>query len=114
MGADLASENDPDNNRDSGDAEIGIPSPRSPLDDTIGILPEIDSDDPAWWYDQPRKRGNDRRYWGHVERVGGAEGDQLRRNLAAAIRDLLDWANEQMKKSGKDSETDSGEDGESR
>ena len=113
MVSDLASENDPDNHRESGDAtNLGIPSPRPPLDNDIEDLPEIGSDDPVWWYDQPRKRGGDRRYWGQVERIGGVEGDQLRKDLAAAIRDLLDWADQQIKKSETDSEADSGEDGE--
>jgi hypothetical protein len=93
MGADLASDNDPDNHRDSGDA-IGfpIPSPRPAVDDYIKNLPEIDSDNPAWSYDQPRKRGNNRHYRGHVDRIGGTEGDRLRGDLAAIVRDLLDWA----------------------
>jgi hypothetical protein len=38
------------------------------------------------------KRGKRRRYHGFVERVGGAEGERLREDLAAAIRDLLNWA----------------------
>lgn len=122
MGADLVSENDPDNqpgnHRDSGDVtNSGIPSPRSAPDDDIGSLgkvgnlPNIESDDPVWWYDQRAIRGKNRRYWGQVERIGGVEGDRLRENLAAAIRDLLDWANQQVKKSETDSETGSGEDG---
>lgn len=88
-------------NAENGAGNFGIPSPRQPLDDSIDDdindaierPPEIGTDDPTWWYDQSRKRGNDRRYWGQVERIGGVESDQLRQNLAAAIRDLLNWAN---------------------
>jgi hypothetical protein len=96
MGADLASENDPDNHRDSGGA-IGfpIPSPRPAPDDHIENLPDIGSDNPVWQYDQPRKRGNNRCYTGHVDRIGGTEGDRLRGDLAAIISDLLDWAKQQ-------------------
>lgn len=116
MGADLASDNDPGNHQGSGDtANFHIPSPRPAPDDDIDGLPqnppETGSDDPVWWYDQPRKRGSDRRYWGQVERIGGPEGDRLREELTAWIRDLLDWAHEDKKKSETDSETDSGEDG---
>lgn len=111
MGSDLASENNPGDHSDGDETNGGIPSPRPAPDDDIGNLPKIGSDDPVWWYDQPRKRGIDRRYWGQVERIGGAEGNQLRRYLAAAMWDLLDWANQQVKKSATDSESDSGEDG---
>ncbi|MGH3759873.1 hypothetical protein [Actinophytocola sp.] len=112
MGDDLASANEPEHHRDIGDAtEIGIPSPRSSLDDTIENLAELGSDDLVWWYDQPRKRGSDRRYWGQVERVGGPEGDQLRENLAAVIRDLLNWARQQADtEPDRDSHEDGGTD----
>ena len=48
--------------------------------------------EPEFLYDQTWKRGKRRRYNGFIERVGGAEGEQLRENLAAVVRDLLDWA----------------------
>jgi hypothetical protein len=126
MGSDYASENNPDDHSCRDETNSRIPSPRAPLDDTInnsidttgntvgdtvGNPPEVGSDDPVWWYDQPRKRGGDRRYWGQVERIGGAEGDQLRRDIAAALWDLLAWAT-QAENSDKDSEADSGEEGE--
>lgn len=93
-----------------------IPAPRSPLDDQPDIAvdsppqqppsqssqpppqhdgvawPENGLVEPEFRYDQEWKRGKRRRYNGFVERVGGAEGKQLRENLAAAVRDLLDWA----------------------
>lgn len=133
MGADLASENDPGNHRDSGDAQdFHIPSPRPAPDDDIAGLPEVQprspsesrsdavpeagSDAPQWWYDQPRKRGKGvRRYWGEVEWIGGPEGARLRERLNDIVRDLLDWANTEQRKSETDSDTaadtDSGEDG---
>jgi hypothetical protein len=129
MGADLVSENDPGNHRNSGDAQdFHIPSPRpAPDDDVAGLpetppksqaesrpdaVPEAGSDDPQWWYDQPRKRGGGvRRYWGEVEWIGGPEGDRLREKLNEIVRDLLDWANTERQKSETDSDTVSGEDG---
>ncbi|MFC5102262.1 hypothetical protein [Kibdelosporangium philippinense] len=70
-------------------------------------MPDIGSGDAAWWYDQPQKRGHHRRYTGHVDRISGPEGDQLREDLAAVIRDLLDWAKQQT----GTSDTDTGEGG---
>ena len=111
MNSDRASENDPDNHCDGdGPTNIGIPAPRPPLDDTIETSREIGSTDSVWWYDQPRKRGHDRRYWGQVERISGPEGDRLRDNLAAAIRDLLDWARQQADNAENDSREDGGAD----
>lgn len=124
MGADLVSENDPGNHHNSGDAQdFHIPSPRpAPDDDIAGLpatpsksqpepMPETGSDEPQWWYDQPRKRGGIRRYWGEVEWIGGPESDRLREKLNDIVRDLLDWANTERKKSETDSDTVSGEDG---
>jgi hypothetical protein len=109
MGADLVSENDPGNNRDDGDwAHLGIPSPRPAADDDMGSLPEIVSGDPVWRYDQPRTRGrNNRHYRGHIDRIGGAEGDRLGGSLAAIIRDLLDWA---KRRTENESREDGGDD----
>ncbi len=90
----------------SGAGGVGIPRPRRPLDD----LPAIErpaaeaaggfrldngSVEPMWRYNQYGKRGKHRRYNGYVERIGGAEREQLRQNLAAAVHDLLDWAAQQ-------------------
>jgi hypothetical protein len=93
MRADLASDNDPDNHRDSGDT-IGfpIPSPRPAADDHIENLSITPPQQHVWQYDQRGKRGKHRRYTGHVTPIGGAEGDRIRGELAAIIRDLLDWA----------------------
>ena len=94
---------------------VHIPAPRPPLDDQpdIPIPPPLDrppdhlSDrwrhhggvqpgnglvEPEFRYDQTWKRGKRRHYNGFVERVGGVEGERLREDLAAALRDLLDWA----------------------
>lgn len=105
MGADLVSENDPDpdhrdhgpnNGPDNGDTPfVGIPSPRPAPDNHMENLPKTGPPQPVWWYDQPRKRGNNLRYTGHVTRIGGAEGDRIRGELTAIIRDLLDWATQQ-------------------
>jgi hypothetical protein len=66
---------------------INHPATKSGVD-----VPEIGSVEPIWRYDQYGKQGKRRRYNGCVERIGGVEGELLRQNLAAAIRDLLDWA----------------------
>jgi hypothetical protein len=73
-------------------AGVIIPQPRSTPDDTIEDLTEFGPDNEVWRYDQRRKRNPHRRFTGHVTRVGGIEGERLRGDLAAIIRDLLDWA----------------------
>lgn len=75
---------------------VVVPLPRKPPDDDVENLPEIATDQAIWWYDQKRKRGGDRRFSGHINRIGGAEGERLRGELAAVIRDLLRWAAEQQ------------------
>jgi hypothetical protein len=47
---------------------------------------------PVWSYCQTGPRGTSRTYTGHVVPVGGADGERLRRALAAIARDLLEWA----------------------
>ena len=47
---------------------------------------------PAWSYCQTGARRTSRTYTGHVTPVGGTEGERLRRELAAVVRDLLEWA----------------------
>jgi hypothetical protein len=47
---------------------------------------------PAWSYCQTGPRGTSRTYTGRVTYIGGAEGERLRRELAAVVRDLLQWA----------------------
>lgn len=90
---------------------VHIPMPRPPLDDQPDIPvsppPDQPSDlwrhhggvrsenglvEPEFRYDHTWKRGKRRHYNGFVERIGGAEGDRLRQDLTAALRDLLDWA----------------------
>ncbi|MFC4859498.1 hypothetical protein [Actinophytocola glycyrrhizae] len=56
------------------------------------MRPENGLVEPEFRYDQTWKRGKRRHYNGFVERVGGAEGERLRQDLTAALRDLLDWA----------------------
>lgn len=75
-------------------------------------LPEIPPHQQVWWYDQPAntKRGKHRRYTGYVKRVGGTEGERIRRELAAIIYDLLDWAKQQA--DTPETETRSEKDGE--
>jgi hypothetical protein len=70
---------------------VFVPQPRSAPDDTIDNLPDIGSDQPVWRYTQKRNRNDNRRFTGHITRIGGVAGDQLRGDLAAIIRDLLDW-----------------------
>lgn len=58
---------------------------------------------------EPGKR---RRYHGFVERVGGVEGERLREDLAAVLRDLLDWTAQHDGANGPDT-TDSADSTES-
>lgn len=113
-------------------AEVDIPPPRSPLDDLPAIAAPSRDDslfwnglvEPDFQYDQTWKRGKRRRYRGYVERAAGAESGPLRESLAAAIRDLLDWASQQTDEQSthdtpsadgdEESKKDSGKDGESR
>lgn len=85
---------------------VRVPRPRRAPDDDAGNLPEMASDQAVWWYDQKRARGGDRRFHGHVTRVGGAEGERLRGELAAVVRDLLEWAAEQQ---SRDESTEEGD-----
>jgi len=86
----------------------GIPAPRPAPDDNVENLLEIGSDSHVWCYDQHSMRGRSRRFTGHVTRIGGAEGDQLRADLAAITHDLLDWAHQQQSQRPlhQDGETD--------
>jgi len=55
------------------------------LEDPLG-------EQPTWSYCQTGPRRISRTYTGHVTYIGGAEGERLRRELAAVVRDLLEWA----------------------
>lgn len=109
-----------------GQGEVIIPRPRSPLDDS----PVLDPPPPAtldpqrdgrgsatgsvesdFRYDQTWLRGQRRRYHGHVERIGGAEGERLREDLAAVVRDLLDWATQHDDRDDPESGTEAGGNG---
>lgn len=68
---------------------------------------------PDWRYNQPSGRGHAMRYLGTVEKVGGAEGDRLCRELTAVLRDLLDWIADQEVIDGR-LDNGSGEEGEER
>ncbi|MFC3898154.1 hypothetical protein ACFOWZ_42360 [Lentzea rhizosphaerae] len=55
-------------------------------------------------YNQIRNRTKNWAFSGHVHYVSGAEGDRLRGELAAVIRDLLDWAATQRAEQADDQE----------
>ncbi|MDX8036567.1 hypothetical protein SK803_40775 [Lentzea sp. BCCO 10_0856] len=55
-------------------------------------------------YNQMRNRTKNWTSSGHVRYVSGAEGDRLRGELAAVIRDLLDWASTQRVEQADDQE----------
>jgi hypothetical protein len=95
---------------------VDIPLPRPPLDDLPVIgPPEVEDSgsdllenglvEPVWRYDQQWTRGKRRRYNGYVDRIGGVEGQRLRESLAAAIRDLLDWAAQHTDNADSDGES---------
>lgn len=56
--------------------------------------PEFVTGDTGWRYDEKRRSKPDRIYSGQVTRVGGAEGERIRGNLAAVLAELLTWASE--------------------
>lgn len=111
MGAEPGSTNHPDHH--DRDANHTPPVHRMPAHRTPGGIenaPENISGDPEWCYDQPAKgnRGKHRRFRGVVKRIGGTEGDRIRRELAATIYELLVWAKQQQH---ADMVEDSGEEG---
>ncbi len=71
---------------------IVIPLPRKYLGENIESQRKTGADQQVWWYDQRRKRNNNRTYSGHIKYVYGAEADRVRGELAAVIRELLDWS----------------------
>jgi hypothetical protein len=77
-------------------------------------LPKPIPDDAEWWYEQAAKgkRGTHRRYTGHIQRIGGSAGEKVRADLAAIIRDLLEWAKQQQDDAAaeKESREDGGAD----
>jgi hypothetical protein len=87
------------------EAATRVPAPRPPSEPKSPTKPraaETTSDIPAntgadqakWCYDQNNKRGPGRRYSGQIRRVSGPEGERLRAELAAVMKDLLQWAAE--------------------
>ena len=68
---------------------------RRPRQENTDNVQKTGHDQGIWWYDQAKLDGGSRRFAGHVNHVGGAEGERLRAELAAVIRDLLAWAAEQ-------------------
>jgi hypothetical protein len=86
------------------DAEYGsvpfdrMPRPRPVPDNDGEHLPDTIFGEAEWWYYQRAqgKRGKDRRYTGRVQRIGGSAGEKIRAELAATIRDLLEWAKQQQ------------------
>ena len=111
MGAEPGSTNRPDHHdRDTNHTPpLHAVAPHS-TPGGIGNAPENVSENPEWCYDQPAKtkRGKHRRYHGLVKRVGGSEGERIRRELAATIYELLVWAKQQQQ---SNSEMDSREEG---
>jgi hypothetical protein len=89
--------------------------PRPAPDSNPGNLPKPIPDDAEWWYDQKARgeRGKNRRYTGHVQRIGGTAGEKIRAELAAIIRDLLEWAQQQQEDAASQNESreDGGADG---
>ncbi|MGH3428463.1 MAG: hypothetical protein ACREP9_00915 [Candidatus Dormibacteraceae bacterium] len=76
-------------NRDSEEPDTpAVPQAHNNPDST----PDTGSDQEIFRYVQTSKRGRSRTFTGHVTYVGGAEGERLRRELAAVTRDLLEWA----------------------
>lgn len=86
-----------DNDTGTGNDHEGVvvPLPRKAPDDDVENLPKTGHEQDVWCYDQQQKRVRSRRFSGHINRVGGAEGQRLRGELAAVIRDLVYWAAEQ-------------------
>lgn len=87
-----------------------MPRPRPVPDNESENLPETIFGEAEWWYYQRAqgKRGKDRRYTGRVQRVSGSAGEKIRAELAATIRDLLEWAKQQQDDAAaeKESHTD--------
>ncbi|WP_190818676.1 hypothetical protein [Saccharopolyspora pogona] len=81
-----------------------IPSPRPAPDDGIESLGRTGSEQAVWWYDQKLIRSGERRFSGHINTIGGTEGDRLRSELSAVTRDLLTWAAQQATESSEDGE----------
>ncbi|MFD5831655.1 hypothetical protein [Lentzea sp. NPDC060358] len=69
-----------------------VPLPqRPPVSDTEPLC-DNGSEHDEWHYNQIGNRTKSWAFSCHVRYVSGAEGDRLRGELAAVIRDLLDWA----------------------
>lgn len=81
-----------------------VPPPRKPpVGDTEPLRDNSSSLDERQ-YNQIRNRTKNWTFSGHVRYVSGAEGDRLRGELAAVIRDLLDWAATQRADQADDQE----------
>jgi hypothetical protein len=73
-----------------------VPFPRKPPDNAIPTT-ELNPDAAGVTYDRTDERRPGWVFTGQVEYVGGAEGDRMRAQLAAVIRDLLEWAADQSR-----------------
>lgn len=69
-----------------------VPLPDKPPVSGMEPLCNNGSEHHEWHYNQIGNRTKSWAFSGHVRYVSGAEGDRLRGELAAVIRDLLDWA----------------------
>ena len=85
---------------------------RRPWKENTDNVLKTDHDQGGWWYDHTQQQGGARRFSGHVNHVGGAEGERLRAELATVIRDLLEWAAEHSHTAEQPSRVESTEDGE--
>lgn len=90
-------QNLPSGNRDqrdqTSDEPSGVVVPFPAQGEAGGdAVPETPSGQPVWHYDQRRHRAGNRRYYGHVVQIHGAEGRRLRGELAAVVDELLLWA----------------------
>ncbi|MGW4211715.1 hypothetical protein ACWEIJ_27240 [Lentzea sp. NPDC004789] len=81
-----------------------IPPPRKPPIGDTESLRDNGSRLNERQYNQIRNRTKNWTFSGHVRYVSGAEGDRLRGELAAVIRDLLDWAATQHAEQADDQE----------
>lgn len=81
-----------------------VPPPQEPPVGDTESLCDKGSDHRERQYNQTRNRTKNWTYSGHVRYVSGAEGDRLRGELAAVIRDLLYWAATQRAEQADDQE----------
>lgn len=82
---------------DSAARAVVIPFPGENSQRFLGV--DADS---TWRYEHHVRGGGCHRFIGEVTYVGGTEGDRLRKELAAVIADLLQWAKQDQSRSDTD------------